>query len=122
MTKYEIEILKIISDSSEHLSADEVFGIVKKKYPGVVKATCYNNLNKLTESGLIKRIVVENGSNRYDKTIRHDHLVCRKCGRLKDVFLKDITSTLKEDLGQDIESYDLKIYWLCPECRKGNEF
>ena len=118
MTKYEIEILRIISESHEHLTADEVFDVLKTKYPGVVKATCYNNLNKLTDQGLIRRIVMDNGGCRYDKIVRHDHLVCRNCGKLKDVFLKDITSSLKTDLGEDIDSYDLKIYWLCPDCRK----
>ena len=122
MTKYELEILRIISESSEHLSADEVFEIVKEKYPGVVRATCYNNLNRLTDEGLIRRIVTETGGYRYDKTIRHDHLVCKKCGKIKDVYLNDMTSSFKMILGEDIESYDLKIYWLCPECRKGNEF
>ena len=63
---------------------------------------------------------MEGESARYDKRLRHDHLVCRNCGKLKDVFLKDITSSLKTDLGEDIDSYDLKIYWLCPDCRKGD--
>ena len=85
MTKYELEILKIISESHEHLSADEVYEVLKKKYPGVVKATCYNNLNKLTDEGLIRRIILDNNSCRYDRLIRHDHLVCRKGGKIKDV-------------------------------------
>lgn len=119
MTKYELEILRIISESSEHLSAEEVFEIVKKKYPKVVRATCYNNLNRLTDEGLIRRIVTENGGYRYDKTIRHDHLVCKKCGCIKDVYLNDMTSSFKMILGEDVESYDLKIYWLCPKCKIG---
>ena len=117
MTKYELEILKIISESHEHLSADEVYEVLKKKYPGVVKATFYNNLNKLTDEGLIRRIILDNNSCRYDRIIRHDHLVCRKCGKIKDVYLKDMTSTLKMELGEEVESYDLKINWICPDCR-----
>ena len=116
MTKYELEILNIISNSCEHLSADEVYELLKKKYPGVVKATCYNNLNKLTDGGLIRRIVLDNNSCRYDRTMRHDHLVCIKCEKIKDVYLKDMTSSLKKELGVEVESYDLKINWLCPDC------
>ncbi len=48
MTKYEIEILRIISESNKHLTADEVYESVKVKYPSMVKASSYNNLNKLT--------------------------------------------------------------------------
>ena len=120
MTKYELEILRIISESNEHLTADEVYERVKGKYPGMVKATTYNNLNKLTRSGLIKRIVTDSGPDRYDKTLRHDHLVCKECGALKDASLPDIKTYLEGDLGENIDSYDLKLYWICPECRKVN--
>ena len=118
MTKYELEILRIISESFEHLSADEVYELLKGKYPGVVKATCYNNLNKLIDEGLVRKIVMDNGVSRYDRTVRHDHLVCKKCGKIEDVYLNDMTSLFKSDLSQDIESSDLKVYWICPECRE----
>ena len=120
MTKYEIEILRIISESNEHLTADEVYERVKIKYPSMVKASSYNNLNKLTSAGLIRRIVTDSGADRFDKTIRHDHLVCRRCGALKDVFLPDISHYLENDLEESIDSYDLKMYWVCPKCRESN--
>ena len=49
---------------------------------------------------------------------RHDHLVCKECGRLADVDLGDLTSQLEQTAGLSILSYDLKLVYLCEECRK----
>ena len=118
VTKYELEILRIINESHDHPTVDEVYERLKEKYPGVVKATCYNNLNKLSEEGLVRRVVTEKGGDRFDRTLRHDHLRWSKCGKISDVFLSDISSSIEKELGQHIESYDLKINWICPECRE----
>jgi len=60
---------------------------------------------------------VEGYPDRYDKTVRHDHLVCRRCGKLSDVYLSDITAQLEKQVGFSIDGYDLKLQYLCPECR-----
>ena len=46
------------------------------------------------------------------------HLICRECGRLSDITLQDMTKEIEESTGVCIESYDLKIYYICEECRK----
>ena len=94
MTKYELEILRIINESHDHPTVDEVYERLKEKYPGVVKATCYNNLNKLSEEGLVRRVVTEKGGDRFDRTLRHDHLLFSKCGKISDVFLSYISSSI----------------------------
>ena len=55
---------------------------------------------------------------RYDRPVRHDHMICRECGRLSDITLQDMTKEIEESTGVCIESYDLKIYYICEECRK----
>ena len=118
MTRYEKKIYEIISASYDHLTAEKVFSELKKAFPAVSLATVYNNLNKLCDAGLIRRIACEDSADRYDRTARHDHLVCRKCGKLSDITFDDITPTLKNRLGEDFLCYDLKVYYICPECRK----
>lgn len=83
----------------------------------MVLATVYNNLNSLYQQGKIRKISVEGYPDRYDKTVRHDHLVCRRCGKLSDVYLSDITAQLEKQVGFSIDGYDLKLQYLCPECR-----
>ena len=117
--RYGEPILEIINASQEHMTAEQVFLTLKKTYPSVVLATVYNNLNSLHQQGKIRRISVEGHPDRYDKTVRHDHLVCCRCGRLSDVYLPDLTAELERQVGFSIDGYDLKIQYCCPQCRKG---
>ena len=43
---------------------------------------------------------------------------CRHCGKLADIKFRDLTASLHEQLGDEFLYYDLKVYYLCPECRK----
>ena len=118
MTKYEQYIYDLISGSSCHLSADQVYQRVRSAFPRVALATVYNNLNKLCRAGLIRKISVEGMPDRFDRMVKHDHIVCRNCGRLTDIQLQDLTASLREQLGGEFLSYDLKVFYLCPDCRK----
>ena len=118
MTKYEKSIHDLISGSSSHLTAEQVYQALKAEYPQVVLATVYNNLNKLCDAGLIRRVSVEGSPDRYDRIVKHDHIVCRRCGKLIDVQFEDLTESLKEQLGEDFFFYDLKVVSLCPDCKK----
>lgn len=118
MTIYEREIYHIITDSVKHLTVEQIYTEIKNKYPKIVLATVYNNVNRLWEAGLIRKVSVENMPDRYDRVIKHDHLVCQKCGKLADISFEDLTASLRRQLGEDFLSYDLKVFYLCPDCRK----
>lgn len=115
--RYSDIILEIICQAESHMTAEEVFLTLKQRYPSVVLATVYNNLNSLYEQGKIRRISVEGYPDRYDRNTRHDHLVCRRCGALADIHLSDLTADLERQTGFSIDGYDLKIQYLCPNCR-----
>lgn len=118
MTKYEKEIFDIINRSCEHLTVEQIFQRLKESYPNVVLATVYNNLNRLLEAELICKVSIEGMPDRYDRMTKHDHLVCRQCGKLADITFEDLTASLREQLGEEFLYYDLKVYYLCPECRE----
>ena len=118
MTKYEKDIFAIVNTSCEHLTVEQIFQRLKERHPKVVLATVYNNLNKLLEEELIRKVSIEGMPDRYDRMEKHDHLVCRHCGKLADVTFKDLTASLREQMGDGFLYYDLKVYYLCPECRK----
>ena len=115
--RYGEKILEIIRSSETHMTAEQVFFTLKQSCPSVVLATVYNNLNSLYQQGKIRKISVEGCPDRYDRNTRHDHLVCRRCGGLLDISLSDITAELERQTGFPIDGYDLKIQYLCPQCR-----
>ena len=99
------------------MTAEQIFDALRQTYPTVVLATVYNNLNRLWEAEQIRKVSVEGMPDRYDRIQRHDHLVCKQCGRLLDVDLGDLTAQLERAAGCSILSYDLKLVYLCEECR-----
>lgn len=121
MTKYEREIYHIITGSVNHLTVEQIYAEIRSRYPKIVLATVYNNVNRLWKAGLIRKVTVENMPDRYDRIVKHDHLVCQRCGRLADVSFEDLTASLRRQLGEDFFSYDLKVFYLCPDCRKQEE-
>lgn len=118
MTKYETKIFEIVTSSRNHMTAEQVFRELQKTYPTVVLATVYNNLNKLWAAGRIRKVSQEGMPDRYDRMERHDHLVCRKCGKLMDVNLADLTEQIQRQIDIPILAYDLKLIYLCEECRE----
>lgn len=121
MTKYGKKILEIVSYSRSHMTAEEIFDVLRQTYPTVVLATVYNNLNRLWQEDLIRKVSVEGMPDRYDRIQRHDHLVCQGCGKLVDIDLGDLTQRLQTQVDVPILAYDLKLMYLCPECRSRNQ-
>ena len=118
MTKYERAIYDIVRMSREHLTVHQIFERLKTDHPKVVLATVYNNLNKMWESGLVRKVSAEGMPDRYDIPQKHDHLVCKRCRKILHVSFGDVNAPLRSQLGQDFLFYDLKVYYLCPECRE----
>lgn len=100
------------------MTAEEIFDALRQTYPTVVLATVYNNLNRLCQENHIRKVSVEGMPDRYDRIQRHDHLVCKGCGKLLDIDLGDLTTQLEKKAGVSILSYDLKLNYLCDDCRK----
>lgn len=118
MTKYEKEIYSIVTQSDKHMTAEQVLKTLRKVYPHVSTATVYNNLNKLCEAGMLRRLSLNGSPDRYDRSLKHDHTVCCQCGKLTDICFEDLTSPLKKQLEEDFLFYDLKVYYICPQCRR----
>ena len=118
MTKQRELILQILKQSDRHLTADEVFFLAKLKMPTIAMATIYNNLNAMTDAGVITRVHIDGGADCYEReTQPHDHLLCEGCGRLSNLRISALPNLLSETLGGEIRGYDLTVRVLCPECK-----
>lgn len=118
MTKNAAYILEIINHSDSHLTAEQIHQQLKEENKSVAQATVYNNLSSLYQQGMIRKISVEGYPDRYDKIRRHDHLVCRNCGKLSDILLEDLTEQIQKQVSIPMISYDLKVNYICDECRQ----
>jgi Fe2+ or Zn2+ uptake regulation protein len=114
-------VLRVISDSAEHLTAGEIFEAARKALPTISFATVYNSLKYLTGAGLVREIHFGKAASRYDgETSRHDHAVCSACGRLTDFDLAETSRLMRAAARRSRfkpESIHLTLVGLCPDCQ-----
>ncbi|MCD7726373.1 MAG: transcriptional repressor [Clostridiales bacterium] len=112
------QILHLILHSDTHPTADDIYDQLKAMGQRVTLATVYNNLHALCEENKIRRIVFDTRADHYDRPLRHDHLICRCCGRISDISVQDMTSMLEERCGIQLDYYDLKLFYRCDDCKQ----
>lgn len=117
-------ILKaFLENTAEHLSAEEVYTIVKEHYPDIGLATVYRTLDLLAELGTLQRINFGDGRTRYELdqhgTHYHHHMICLGCGRVQefdDDLLESLERLLTQQTGFHITDHQLKFFGYCREC------
>lgn len=117
MSKQREAVLAAVRESCSHPDADTICATVRADIPNISLGTVYRNLGKLAEEGIIRRISVPSGADRFDKTIRpHGHTVCPLCGDVSDL-PTEITQALEDALGE-CHSYELTVRKECKKCKK----
>lgn len=120
LTKQREVVLRVIRESHDHLTANEVFNTAKEKLPSISFATVYNSLRFLKDAGHIAEISFGNGASRFDKiTSRHDHALCTECGKLVDMHLdlpEAVVSQATKFSNFKLESVEVTLRGKCPEC------
>jgi Fe2+ or Zn2+ uptake regulation protein len=120
MTNQRRKILDYLRSVKTHPTAEMVYKDLKKELPSMTLATVYRNLNHLAEQGEILKFEV-NCVSHFDGDLSfHQHCICCKCGKVKDLFEKKITNnTLKSLRITDFEpkSLNIIIYGTCKKCK-----
>ena len=121
MTKQKALLLSIFRSElckGEHRTADEILLFARERMPGISRAPVYNNLKDLENEGLIRKISGENGADMYDSAFTlHGHMICRVCKSVSDIDVPDLLEKMKELSGADVESYELKLRYVCDGCK-----
>ncbi len=122
LTRQREVVLQVIRNADEHLTANDVFDHAKRLLPTISFATVYNSLRYLKETNLIAEKSFGSGASRFDSmTARHDHAVCTNCGKLVDMEIelpREIINFATEFSKFKLESIELTLRGLCPECNK----
>ena len=109
-----------------HLSAEEVYVIVKQETPDIGLATVYRTLELLSELNVLKKMDFGDGRSRYEiseanASHHHHHLICLSCNTVKE-FEDDLLDTLEEAIARKskftIVDHQLKFYGYCCDCQK----
>ena len=117
------KILQILEeDPSRHLTAEDIYQIVKEKNIDISLATIYRVLTQFEVAGLVKRHNFSNGCSIFEieHGDHHDHLICIKCGKVvefTDKIIEDRQCEIAKDVGFSIHDHHLTIYGICKNCK-----
>ena len=123
ITPQRYAVLKALSDSQDHPSAESIYEGLVAHYPTMSLATVYKTLKLLKQKGEVLELEFSELGNRYDgnKPYPHPHVICTECGKIVDPStfdLKEITEKMMQETGFKIKSHRLDFYGLCLNCQK----
>lgn len=109
-------ILDEIYTHKEHFDVDTLFIHMKNRKYRVSRATVYNTLDLLLDSGLVKRHQFGQNMAMYEQSYgysQHDHLICLHCNKVLefcDPRIQQIKTTMGELLGFQVRHHSLHLY------------
>ena len=119
-TRQRAAILRVLEESAEPLSAEEVYSRLCGEEPTMALSTVYRNLERFCAENLLHRDTFGDSVVRYSLARRHGHyLICTGCDarvRIDGCPLSALEEGLARDTGFSIESHTLTIYGKCPHC------
>jgi len=122
MTNQRQAILEEVQKVNTHPTADEVYGMVRRRLPRISLGTVYRNLEILSTSGLIQKIGPPSNQMQFDgKTDNHYHIRCINCGRVEDAPIETVDkleNTIREISDYSIVGHKLEFIGICPRCEE----
>jgi len=112
-------ILKLLQNSTDHPTADEIYLEARKYIPQISLGTVYRNLDLLQRDGRVFVITSPGQPRRYDgNTEKHYHIRCNRCGTVKDVPPGNVpvTGTVRIP-GFIVTNLKIQLEGLCAECQ-----
>lgn len=127
VTAERLHLFREVYSHHHHIDAEALLRSMKKQGLKISRATLYRNLDLLVEHGFIKKYRL--GGHRYlyehiHAGQRHDHLVCRECGRVVE-FVSPAIEALQREICRahrfDPDDHTLQIHGRCQDCESKNK-
>lgn len=122
----EATVRVLLENEEDHLSAEDVFMLVKEKAPEIGLATVYRTLELLSELHVVHKLNFGDGVARYDlrgdsTKHHHHHLICVQCGTMQEI-LEDWLDPLEERLLNEYQfqvvDHRLDFQGICKNCQE----
>jgi Fur family ferric uptake transcriptional regulator len=124
MTRERRRILEEVFSSEEHFGADELHLRFVDHKVAVSRATIYRTLEHLVQSGLVRRVYLDNQKKAFFEHVHgrrhHEHMICLSCGKVIE-FSDDPLEERQEQVCRDHKfkalRHSLRIVGLCSSCQ-----
>src|SRR5580704_6054197 len=92
-------ILSIFLRQEGHVSADDLFDLVRREAAGIGRATVYRTLQWMVDADIARKVDFGDGRSRYEPAYRHPrhfHLICTRCHQSSEFLSSDVEALMEE--------------------------
>lgn len=114
----------LLENEEDHLSAEDVYLLVKEKAPEIGLATVYRTLELMSDLHILHKINFGDGVARYEfrhegAEHHHHHLICVICGAVDEIhddLLGEVESAVSDKFNFHILDHRLSFHGVCHRC------
>ena len=118
-------VLQVFLRQEGHVSADDLFDLVRREAAGIGRATVYRTLQWLVGAGIARKVDFGDGRSRFEPSYRHPrhfHLICSTCHSSSEFLSSDVESLLEEIAAArqfTTRQAIVQIHGICEQCSTG---
>ncbi len=124
ITKTRRAVIELFSHENRPLSVAEILLYLKKQGILVNKTTVYREMEFLLEKSIVTAVFLDEKHTKYELNLgHHHHLLCRQCGNIEEVEMKEIEELfdliekkLKKKMKFTNIVHNLEFFGLCHHC------
>jgi Fur family ferric uptake transcriptional regulator len=117
-------VLRVLAETSEHLSVEDVLARADLIVPGLHRTTIYRAVETLGDLGLVTHVHPAHGPAVYHLAAAltgdgHLHIRCRRCGEIQDVpgdLLDGVARRLARTVGFRLQADHAALTGMCRTC------
>lgn len=113
------QVLEVLTERTDHPTADEIFEAVRVRLPEIARTTVYRVLETFVRMGIARKVSHPGAMARYEiERERHHHCICRICERILDLHEPALDTLPLRGAPHDfyIEDYSIQFRGLCADC------
>jgi len=123
-TKQRQGIIEAMERHGGHLTADQIYALVKAGFPRLSLGTVYRNLRVLIAQGAVRELAFGNTFSYFEVAKEaHYHFICRVCGGVEDAAVpvdQQFTALAQRTArgGFKVEDHRLDFVGVCSACQR----
>jgi Fur family transcriptional regulator, stress-responsive regulator len=114
-------IFRLLHGVDTHPTVDSLYDAARVEMPTISRKTVYQTVHDLESMGEVQLLDVGTGSLRVDPNVEHahQHLVCTRCGTVRDVLLDIADLRVPGRYRRDftVEAVEVVFRGVCEACR-----
>ncbi|MDQ1437463.1 MAG: Fur family transcriptional regulator, peroxide stress response regulator [Acidimicrobiaceae bacterium] len=116
-------LFRLLHGNDVHPTAESLYAAASAEMPTISLRTVYQTLSDLESMGEIQQLDMGTGSSRFDpNTDVHHHLVCERCGKVRDLYADFAISVPRgRAQGFTVKNAEVVFRGLCDTCKQGDE-